>query len=73
MDEHMNIVRFENPEKSKAWIVRHHIDSFVVLLRRKLMGDGTIDEQLQWLARELSITIMQYQRYEINESQSMFH
>jgi hypothetical protein len=27
------------------------------------MGDGTIDEQVQWLA---TITIMQYQGYEIN-------
>ena len=30
------------------------------------MGDRTIDEQLQWLARGPSITIMQYQGYEIN-------
>ena len=30
------------------------------------MGDRTIDEQLQWLARGPSITVMQYQGYEIN-------
>ena len=30
------------------------------------MSDTTIDEQLQWLARGPSITIMQYQGYEIN-------
>jgi hypothetical protein len=30
------------------------------------MGDGMIDEQLQWLVREPSITIMQYQGYKIN-------
>jgi hypothetical protein len=30
------------------------------------MGDGMIDEQLQWLARGPSIKIMQYQGYEIN-------
>ena len=30
------------------------------------MGDRTIDEQLQWLARGPSITVMQYQEYEIN-------
>jgi hypothetical protein len=30
------------------------------------MGDSMIDEQLQWLARGPSITIMQYQGYEIN-------
>jgi len=66
MDEHMNIVCSENPQKSEVWITRHHIDSFAVWLRRKLMGDRTIDEQLQWLARGPSITIMQYQGYEIN-------
>ena len=66
MDEHMNIVRSENPQKSEAWITRHHIDSFAVWLRQKLMGDRTIDEQLQWLARGPSITVMQYQGYEIN-------
>ena len=30
------------------------------------MGDGTNAEQLQWLARGPSMTIMQYQGYEIN-------
>jgi hypothetical protein len=30
------------------------------------MGDSMIDEQLQWLARGPSITIMQYQGYEKN-------
>ena len=30
------------------------------------MGDFTINEQLQWLARGPSITIMQYEGYEIN-------
>ena len=47
MDEHMNFIRSENPGKSEAWITRHHIDNFAVWLRAKLMGDGTIAEQLQ--------------------------
>ena len=66
MDEHINIVRYENIGKSEAWITRHHIDSFAVWLRRKLIGDSTIDVQLQWLTRGPSATIMQYQGYEIN-------
>jgi hypothetical protein len=66
VDEHINIVQSENPGKSEAWITRHHIDSFAVWLRQKFIGDDTIDEQLQWLARGTSITIMQYQGYEIN-------
>ena len=32
----------------------------------ELIGDSTIDVQLQWLARGPSATIMQYQGYEIN-------
>ena len=66
MDEHMNIFRFENIGNSEAWIIRHHVDSFVVWLRRKLMGDSTIDVQLQWLARGPLATIIHYQGYEIN-------
>ena len=66
MDEHINIVRYENIGKSEAWITRHHIYSLAVWLRRKLIGDSTIDVQLQWLARGPSATIMQYQGYEIN-------
>ena len=62
----MNIVRSENPGKSEGWITRHHMDNFAIWLRRKLMGDTTIGEQLQWLARGPSITIMEYQGYEIN-------
>ena len=30
MDENMNIVRSENPGKPEAWIIRNHIDNFVV-------------------------------------------
>ena len=66
MEEHMNIIRTENPKKSEAWITRHHIDNFAVWLRRRCMGDKTIHDQLQWLARGPSITIVQYQGCEIN-------
>jgi hypothetical protein len=30
MEEHMNIVRSENPGKSEAWITHHHVDTFAV-------------------------------------------
>jgi len=60
MNENMNIVLSENTEKSVAWILRHHIDSVAFWIRQKFMGEDTIDEQLQWLARGPSITIMQY-------------
>ena len=66
MDQHKNIVQSENPEKSEAWITRHHKDNFATWLRRLLMGNDTIDKQLQWLARGPSVTILQYQGYDIN-------
>jgi hypothetical protein len=30
MEDHMNIVRSENPSNSETWITHHHIDTFVV-------------------------------------------
>ena len=66
MEERKNIVRSETPGKSEAWITRHHIDTFATWIRRHLMGNETIDEQLQWLVRGPSVLILQYQRYKIN-------
>jgi len=66
IEEHKDIIRSENPNKSEKWITRHHIVTFRDWLRRKFIGDGTIDQELQWLARGPSITILQYQGYEIN-------
>ncbi|RLN34692.1 putative polyprotein [Panicum miliaceum] len=33
IEEHMNIVRSENPGKFKTWITRHHIDTFAIWLK----------------------------------------
>ena len=35
-------------------------------MRKKLIGDKTIEEQLQWLARSPSISVLTFQGYEIN-------
>ena len=66
IDEHMNIIRSENPQKNLAWITRQHIKNFDGWFRRKLLGNNTVDHELQWLARGPSITVQQYQGYEIN-------
>lgn len=66
MEDHLNMVRSLNPNKSEAWITREHLNTFAAWLRRKCIGDETIDQQLQWLARGPSVTVMQYQGYEIN-------
>ena len=52
--------------KTEAWITHHHIDNFGTWLWKKLIGDKTIEEQLQWLARSPSISVLTFQRYEIN-------
>ena len=46
----MTLVRDKNPRKSLKWVTRHHIDTFAVWLRKKFIGDASVDEQLQWLA-----------------------
>jgi hypothetical protein len=66
IDEHMNIIQSENPQKNLAWITRQHIKTFDGWFRRKLLGNNTVDQELQWLARGPSITVQQYQGYEIN-------
>jgi hypothetical protein len=58
MDEHVNIARSENLGKSEARITRHHIDSFAIWLKRKFIGDDTIDKQLQCLVRGPLITVI---------------
>jgi hypothetical protein len=65
IDEHKDLVESENPGKSDNWITRHHIDTFAIWFRRRLMGNSTINVQLQWLSRGPSITKLQYQWYEI--------
>src|SRR6185295_8663650 len=66
IDEHMNIIQSENPQKNLAWITRQHIKTFDGWFRRKLLGNNTVDQELQWLAKGPSITVQQYQGYEIN-------
>lgn len=65
-EEHKSILQASNRGKTEQWIARHHVDTFRTWLRRKLMGDNTIDEQIQWLARSPSITVLTFQAYEIN-------
>ena len=66
IDEHMNIIRSENPQKNFTWITCQHIKTFDDWFRRKLLGNNKVDQELQWLARGPSITVQQYQGYEIN-------
>ena len=65
IDEHKNIIQSKNPQKNLDWITRQHIKTFDDWFRRKLLGNNTVDQELQWLGRGPSITVQQYQGYEI--------
>ena len=53
-------------KKSEAWITREHMNTFCSWLRKHLMHNMDISEQLFLLARGPSWNILTYQGYEIN-------
>ena len=65
IEEHKKILVSEFPEKSEAWITREHMNTFGSWLRKHLMHNLDISEQLFLLARP-SWNILTYQEYEIN-------
>ena len=66
IEEHKKILTSEFPKKSETWITRQHIDTFGSWLRRHLMHNMDIGEQLFLLSRGTSWNILTYQGYEIN-------
>nr|CAH65845.1 OSIGBa0147B06.4 [Oryza sativa] len=66
IEEHLALVRARNIGKSDAWITQHHIDTFPAWLRQHLMGNESINQQLAFLARGPSRSIVTFQGYEIN-------
>nr|ABG66009.1 transposon protein, putative, CACTA, En/Spm sub-class [Oryza sativa Japonica Group] len=66
IEEHLALLRARNIGKSDAWITRHHIDTFPAWLRQHLLGNETINQQLAFLARGPSGSIVTFQGYEIN-------
>nr|AAX95159.1 transposon protein, putative, CACTA, En/Spm sub-class [Oryza sativa Japonica Group]AAX96751.1 transposon protein, putative, CACTA, En/Spm sub-class [Oryza sativa Japonica Group]ABA92366.1 transposon protein, putative, CACTA, En/Spm sub-class [Oryza sativa Japonica Group] len=66
IEEHLALVRARNIGKSDAWITRHHIDTFPTWLRKHLMGNESINQQLAFQERGPSGSIATFQGYEIN-------
>ena len=54
IEEHKKILLSEFPKKSEAWITREHMNTFGSWLRKHLMHNLDISEQLFLLARGLS-------------------
>ncbi|XP_039809627.1 uncharacterized protein LOC120673017, partial [Panicum virgatum] len=66
IEEHKKILLSNFPEKSEAWVTREHMNTFYSWLRKHLMHNMDISEQLFLLARGPSWNILTYQGYEIN-------
>ena len=63
IEEHKKIMFSKFPEKSEAWITREHMNTFGSWLRKHLMHNMDISEQLFLLARGPSWNILTYQGY----------
>jgi hypothetical protein len=66
IEEHKQIIRSKYPWKSETWITKNYIETFPTWLRTELMANEDIHEQLAWLAKGPSNTILMYQGYKIN-------
>ena len=66
MEEHIQMVRTMYPSKSETWITNHHNDMFATWLQKEVMANDEIHEQIAWLARGPTNSILMYQEYEIN-------
>jgi hypothetical protein len=66
IEEHKKILCSKFLEKSEGWITRRHMDSFTSWSRKHLMHNMDIPEQMAWLAKGPSWSILTFQGYEIN-------
>ncbi|KAK1630751.1 hypothetical protein QYE76_005066 [Lolium multiflorum] len=65
-EKHKNILRSDNPGKPESWIRKAHMETFSSWLRKHLMNDIDVVDQLYMLAKTPSSTITTFQGYEIN-------
>ncbi|XP_037469296.1 uncharacterized protein LOC119341526, partial [Triticum dicoccoides] len=65
-EKHKNILRSDNPGKPESWIRKAHMETFGSWLKKHLMNDNDVVDQLYMLAKTPSSTITTFQGYEIN-------
>ncbi|XP_044947283.1 uncharacterized protein LOC123396399 [Hordeum vulgare subsp. vulgare] len=65
-EKHKNILRSDNPGKPESWIRKAHMETFGSWLRKHLMNDNDVVDQLYMLSKTPSSTITTFQGYEIN-------
>ena len=66
IEVHKDIVCGEFLGRTKARIMRRHMETFGGWLRKRCQGDESLDEQLYLLSREPSWHILTFKGYEIN-------
>ncbi|KAK1652061.1 hypothetical protein QYE76_069866 [Lolium multiflorum] len=60
-EKHKNILRSDNPGKPESWIRKAHMETFGSWLRKHLMSDNAVVDQLYMLAKTPSSTITTFQ------------
>lgn len=66
IDEHKDMVRQQNPDRSEVWITREHNHWFNEWLKVQITGRSSSDDTLLWLARGPQFTIVAWQGHDIN-------
>jgi hypothetical protein len=65
-EECKNIVRSQNSRQYESFVLQLHMATFSDWLRMCLMNDNDVEEQLYFLSKLPSSTILTFQGYEIN-------
>jgi hypothetical protein len=65
-EKHKQIIFSQNPTKSEACIIWHHLETFSSWLSEQFIGDSMIHPQLALLARGPNRTIVKLYTYDIN-------
>ncbi|XP_019166811.1 PREDICTED: uncharacterized protein LOC109162589 [Ipomoea nil] len=71
LDEHLSMLRHENPSKSERWVTNEHNRTFIRWFRDRVMQElsevpNNISETIRWLAHGPNWLVIYYEAYEIN-------
>ncbi|XP_031131818.1 uncharacterized protein LOC116033200 [Ipomoea triloba] len=71
LDQHMSLIRQQNPLKGERWVVIEHTRTFIRWFKDTVMKElaqvpNTISETIKWLAYGPGILVSYYEGYDIN-------
>jgi len=67
--EHLKLIREQNPKKGPRWVDDEHNQKFVEWIKTRVSGPGNpadVNETVQWLAQGPAPVVRSYQGYDIN-------